>query len=378
MNLKLLRTFGLTFLFVLSCATPTLAHDMEFVDILVVLKADETYQIDLSIDVDALAVSPAAEHDAAQVAGALRAMSAEDLDAALERARRTVRRRVWVRFDGVKQSPDITFPYYGDRASPEVETVPTVLGNTARLSGSIPAGSVEFTIATSAVFPTLHLTIVEEATGGGAKHIVTRGGYCPPYRLNSPPQTPDSLQVAADYAILGFQHILPLGLDHILFVVGLFLLSIKMRPLLWQITAFTIAHSVTLALSMYDVISLPTRLVESLIALSIVLVAVENLLTTQLKPRRVALVFGFGLLHGLGFATVLRELGLPSSEFVTALITFNIGVEFGQLTVVSLCLLTVGWFRQNTQYRKFVVIPASAMICVVAMYWLVQRALLGG
>lgn len=378
MNLKLLRQVGLTFLLVVSCATPSSAHDMEFIEVFVVLKADDTYQVDLRIDVDALAVGPTAEHDAEEVGRALRAMSPQDLDASIERARRTVRRRVWVRFDGVKQSPDITFPFHGVAVSPGVETVPTVLGSTARLSGSIPAGAVEFTIATSAAFPTVHLTITEEATGGGAKHIVTRGGYSPPYRLNSPPQTPDWPQVAFRYVILGFQHILPRGLDHILFVVGLFLLSTKVRPLLWQITAFTIAHSVTLALSMYDVVSLPSRLVESLIALSIVFVAVENMLTAQLKPRRIVLVFGFGLLHGLGFAGVLRELGLPSSEFVTALITFNIGVELGQLTVVLLCLLTVGWFRQNARYRKVVVIPGSAMICAVGMYWLVQRALFGG
>ena len=378
MNLKLLRQVGLTFLLVMSCATPGFAHDMAFIEILVELKADDTYQIDLNIDVDALAVSPAAEHDAEEVAQALRAMSPEELDAAIERAHRTVRRRVWVRFDGVKQSPSITFPDYDDPTSPDPDAESNVLGTMARLSGSIPAGSVEFTIATSAVFPTVHLTITEEATGGGAKHIITRGGYCPAYRLNSPPHTADWLEVAIDYVILGFQHILPRGLDHILFVVGLFLLSTKVRPLLWQITAFTIAHSVTLALSMYDVISLPSRLVESLIALSIVFVAVENMATTQLKPRRVALVFGFGLLHGLGFAGVLRELGLPSSEFVTALITFNVGVELGQLTVVLLCLLTVGRIRKNPRYRKVVVIPASAMICAVGMYWLVQRALLGG
>lgn len=395
MNSKLLPVLGLTaegrdrirrhgtltaiaLLMVVTCATPSPAHDMEFIEILVVLKADDTYQVDLRVDVDALALGPAGQHDADELTRTLRAMSGEELEASVERARRTIRRRVWVRFDGVKQSPSVTFPHYGDAMSPGPDTEPTVLGTTARLSGAIPDGSVEFTLATSPAFPMVHLTILEEATGGSAKHIVTRGGYCPPYRLNSPPEAPDWIQVAARYLILGFQHILPRGLDHILFVVGLFLLSTKVRPLLWQITAFTIAHSVTLALSMYEVVSLPSRLVESLIALSIVFVAVENLMTTQLKPRRIVLVFGFGLLHGLGFAGVLRELGLPSSEFVTALITFNIGVELGQLTVVLLCLLAVGWFRRNTRYRKVVVIPASAMICAVGMYWLVQRALLGG
>ena len=127
------------------------------------------------------------------------------------------------------------------------------------------------------------------------------------------------------YLWLGYTHILPQGLDHILFVIGLFLLSPRLKTLLLQVTAFTIAHSITLGLSMYGIVSLPPRVVEPLIALSIAYVAIENLLTRELKPWRVALVFTFGLLHGLGFAGVLRELGLPRAEFLTALLTFNAG-----------------------------------------------------
>ena len=141
--------------------------------------------------------------------------------------------------------------------------------------------------------------------------------------------------------MLGYTHILPKGLDHILFVLGLFLLSPRVKTMLLQVTAFTIAHSITLGLSIYGVISLPWRIVEPLIALLIAYVAIEDLVTRELKPWRLALVFVFGLLHGLGFAGVLRELGLPREEFLTALLTFNLGVEGGQLTVIAMASLVV-------------------------------------
>ncbi len=181
------------------------------------------------------------------------------------------------------------------------------------------------------------------------------------------------LAVIALYVRLGFEHILPKGLDHILFVVGLFLLSARTSALLKQVTAFTIAHSLTLALSMYGVIALPPRIVEPLIALSIAYVAIENLVTSELKPWRPLVVFGFGLLHGLGFAGVLRELGLPRSEFLTAIVSFNVGVELGQLTVITLAFAAVGWWRRRPSYRSRVVVPASAAIAIVGVFWAVQR-----
>ena len=177
-----------------------------------------------------------------------------------------------------------------------------------------------------------------------------------------------------DYLQLGFVHILPRGADHILFVLGLFLLSRQLAPLLWQVTAFTLAHSITLAMSIYGLISLPSNLVEFLIALSIVYVGVENILTPQLKPWRIAIVFGFGLLHGMGFAGVLTELGLPETEFINALVSFNIGVELGQLTVILLALAAVFWLRRNPAvYRLWVVIPGSSMIALMGLFRAWQR-----
>lgn len=179
--------------------------------------------------------------------------------------------------------------------------------------------------------------------------------------------------VARDYLALGYTHILPKGLDHILFVFGLFLLSVRFGPILVQVTAFTIAHSITLALTMYGVVSLPSRVVEPLIALSIAYVAIENLITNQLKPWRLALVSAFGLLHGMGFAGVLSDLGLPRVEFVTALLSFNLGVEAGQLTVIAFAALCVAWYRHRPWYHQRVVMPASLVIAVTGVYWTVTR-----
>ncbi len=184
---------------------------------------------------------------------------------------------------------------------------------------------------------------------------------------------PTRTEIARQYLGLGYTHILPKGLDHILFVLGLFLLSPRMRPLLLQVTAFTIAHSITLGLSIYGLVSLPSRIVEPLIALSIAYVAVENLVTRELKPWRVALVFIFGLLHGLGFAGVLRELGMPRGEFVTALVSFNLGVEGGQLTVIGAAVLATAAFMKKGWSHQRVVIPASACIALVGLYWTIAR-----
>ena len=145
--------------------------------------------------------------------------------------------------------------------------------------------------------------------------------------------------VARQYLALGFTHIVPHGLDHILFVLGIFLLTSRWRSVVAQVSTFTLAHSITLALTMYGIVSLPAKVIEPMIALSIVYVAIENLIVGELKPWRLALVFSFGLLHGMGFAGVLRDLGLPRPQFLTALVSFNVGVEAGQLTVIAVAFI---------------------------------------
>ncbi|MGD2161318.1 MAG: HupE/UreJ family protein, partial [Gammaproteobacteria bacterium] len=153
-------------------------------------------------------------------------------------------------------------------------------------------------------------------------------------------------EVVLSYVFIGFEHIVPKGTDHILFIIGIFLLSTRMKPLLWQVTMFTVAHTLTLALSMKGYINLPANIVEPLIALSIAYVGIENIFAHSLHKSRLVLVFLFGLLHGMGFAGVLAEFGMPPNAFATALISFNVGVELGQIAVIILMYLLVGlWFR---------------------------------
>lgn len=182
------------------------------------------------------------------------------------------------------------------------------------------------------------------------------------------------IDAAAVYLKLGYTHILPSGLDHILFVLSLFLLSPKLKPVLWQATAFTVAHSVTLGLAMYHVITPSPKIVEPVIALSIMYVALENIFSPRLKTSRIGIVFLFGLVHGMGFASALGQLGLPKDAYLSSLIMFNLGVELGQLTVILAAFFLFGkWFGQKPYYRKVVVVPLSLIITAIAAYWTVQR-----
>ncbi len=179
------------------------------------------------------------------------------------------------------------------------------------------------------------------------------------------------------YLNLGYKHILPLGLDHILFVLSLFLFSADLKKVLWQSLAFTVAHSVTLGLAVYDVITISPNIVEPLIALSIMYVALENIFAKKLKASRIGIIFLFGLIHGLGFASVLNSLGLPKDAFLSSLIMFNVGVELGQVIVILAAFLLFGlWFGKKPYYRKYVVIPLSILIAAIALYWVIERTLL--
>ena len=175
-------------------------------------------------------------------------------------------------------------------------------------------------------------------------------------------------------------------------MLGLFLLSTQLGPLLWQVSAFTLAHTVTLALGAMGLVTISGSIVEPLIAASIVYVAFENILARGLTRWRPFVVFGFGLLHGLGFASVLGEFGLPEAQFIPALIGFNVGVEVGQLTVIALAATTL-WFGCFTASRarftgadalvaKYPVmfrawsVTGSLIIGGIAIYWVIERTVL--
>lgn len=240
------------------------------------------------------------------------------------------------------------------------------------MNAAISPTAQEFAISPGAVVGDSLVRFV-----GDDSQITTRfvsGNGDEVFALASGPEATSVSAVMRDYVYAGFIHIVPRGLDHILFVVGLFLLTLRLRPLLLQVSLFTVAHTATLALGATGVIVLPAAVVEPLIAASIVFIAVENIVSKDLSRWRPYVVFGFGLLHGLGFAGVMAEFGLPQSHFVAGLIAFNIGVELGQLFVLALCFAAVGfWFAHKTWYRRGISIPASVIVAATGAVWTVQR-----
>ncbi len=289
----------------------------------------------------------------------------QQLLAGIERGLPKMRERIEVVFDGQKVDSAIEYlPGEKDENG---------FHGSLLLEGQVPPGAKEFQFLYRLVFARYALKVQGEA--GGEPRVMWLEGAerSPPVSVVLPPP-PTLGQVVKDYVYLGFTHILPKGLDHILFVLGLFLLSAHWRPLLWQVTAFTAAHTITLGLATFGVVSLPASIVEPLIALSIVYVAIENVISDKLGRFRVALVFAFGLLHGLGFAGVLHELGLPKSQVFPALLSFNVGVELGQLTVIALAyLLVASWARKKGWYHRRVVVPGSLLIAAIGAYWTIER-----
>jgi len=204
---------------------------------------------------------------------------------------------------------------------------------------------------------------------------LTSGGISSDFVLGTITEKSD-LDLVLKYIYSGIVHIVPAGLDHILFVIGLLAFSLSGKALVAQISLFTVAHTLTLAMASLGWVAVPGAIVEPLIALSIAYIGIENIWRAKgrLTLLRSAVVFGFGLLHGLGFASVLADFGLPSHAFVLGLLSFNIGVEIGQLMVVIpvFALLTV--LRLNKYiFRQRFQVPVSLSISFVGLYWAAER-----
>lgn len=188
-------------------------------------------------------------------------------------------------------------------------------------------------------------------------------------------------QTIIEYIILGMEHIVPKGLDHILFIFGVFFFAVKLKPLLWQVTMFTLAHSLTLILASLKLVFIPASIIEPLIALSIGYVAFENIFQKRLQDKfrtrsntlRYAVIFLFGLIHGLGFAFVLEDIGLPTGQLILSLLSFNIGVEIAQIGLVVLAYIVMIWPSKQLWYRTAIQIPCSLVIGLIGIYWFFER-----
>ncbi|MFQ5767141.1 MAG: HupE/UreJ family protein [Acidobacteriota bacterium] len=357
------------FLVVVLWPISALAHSVGFTMVSATFSADGRYQVDLFFDLDALLAETDPGHLDGAGRNALLALPPKELKQRMNKLRSFLAASVRLRFADKEATPRMDFP---EMQAAKGSTAAPLPGSLVRFSGRIPSGQSEFTFQASPFFGPTVLTL-RQGDSPLDRQVLIPGDTSRPYRIAGGGPPPSSLEVALQYMHLGFSHIIPLGVDHILFVLGLYLLNTTLRPLLYQVTAFTVAHSISLALSMYRIISLPSAVVEPLIALSIVFIAMENLFTSQLKPWRPAVVFAFGLLHGLGFAGALGELGLPPARFALALFTFNVGVELGQIAVLAGAFLLTGWFRARRWYRPALILPASAAIACIGLYWAVQR-----
>lgn len=370
-----LRRFLLQCLAVLLLCGAAAAHEIRPAVATVTLEADGRYAIALTVNMEAVIAAVGAQHrDTEESPNAreynrLRALAPEALRPVVEAQLESYLDGIELQFDGTRVRPALAA-----LEIPEIGDVALSRATLLRLSGSAPPAAKTLTLRYAERYGACVLRV---ADGDRVDALwLKNGARSTPYVLGRGFEQRSMADVLAEYTALGFTHILPLGLDHILFVLGLFLLSTRMAPLLIQVTAFSIAHTLTLALSVYGVVSLPPSIVEPLIAASIVYVAVENILTESLKPWRTLVVFGFGLLHGLGFAGVLTEVGLPPGQFLPALVSFNVGVELGQIAVIALAFLALGsWARRKRWYRARVVVPASALVAAVGLVWTVQRVL---
>ena len=301
---------------------------------------------------------------------ALRADDPATLEAALRAAWPEIAARIILQAGNTRLNPvitGVTIPEAGDLTLPRDSEL--------RLTAALPPDGTPVQIGWDASFG----SVVVRQVGGGdnAYTAILQGGTLSEPLPREGFATEGAWPVFSRFVVSGFEHIMPKGLDHILFVLGLFFFSLRLRPLLGQVTAFTLAHTTTLALASLQIVSIPASIVEPLIAASIVYVAVENIIGGKIGPVRVAVVFAFGLLHGLGFASVLSDVGLPEGRFAISLIAFNIGVELGQLSVIAAAFVALGLpFGSQPWYRSRVAVPASVAIAAVGAWWTFERVFL--
>ncbi|MEA1651944.1 HupE/UreJ family protein [Nitrospirillum sp. BR 11164] len=303
-----------------------------------------------------------------------RDLTAERVLAALPAYTAAIAAQVDLRADGAAQPATVAV----ERVEmPSDVTLPAFV--VLRADGPLPPGTHAVTWRYGLVYSTYGVVFTDAAGGAPQTRWLEGDAASPPFALAANAAAVSLPQLAAQYLQLGFLHILPEGLDHILFVLGIFLLTTRLRSILVQVTAFTLAHSVTLGLTMYGVISLPSRVVEPLIALSVAYVAVENIMTARLTPWRPLVVFAFGLLHGMGFAGALADLHLARRDVIPALVSFNVGIELAQLSIIAAAYAAValvcasGGRKDKPWYRRRVVIPASSLIAATGLFWTVQR-----
>lgn len=358
-------------------AGPAAAHNQDYAVVKIDFAADGGFTMEMHFFVPAFLSGQPQGSLAPAVREMWEGLPDEELARAVERATSYLLDAIEVYADDERFPLEaVTFPdlatLRADGLVPAEEQRPSA---PVMASGRMPPGTDEFTLVMPLDFASA-LVSLTDATGATVAQVLPMGLRTQPFHVSVEAPKHDlatTFLTLGQFAKHGFDHIFPRGLDHILFVLSLFLLVPQWRALALQVTAFTAAHSVTLALSVFGLIAVPKVVVEPLIALSIAVVALDNVFSAKLHRWRTATVFGFGLLHGIGFANALKGLGLPTGEKALALVSFNVGVELGQLAILVLAFMAFGWFRDRDWYRGRLVVPASLAIAAYGAYWTVER-----
>ncbi len=352
------------------CLPPSDAHDLPYALVEMGPAGPHGRTVVINTHVPALLFGrPVAHLNDADMAAFL-ALSDERLDTLKERAGESFREDIYLVADGTRiYAEDIAFPD-NDTLRADARARPSDPEPSAPIRLVLPApgaSTLEIALPLS-----LGRSLILIAGEGGEDQplFLEPGERSGPIDLDRPGGAWRTAQVFLEQGVL---HIVPLGLDHILFVIALAVVSVRLRWLILQISAFTLAHTATLALSALDIVPAPAGLVEPLIALSIAAMALDNIRRPEPAPWRPYAVVGFGFLHGFGFAGALRELGLPEGQEIVALAAFNVGVEIGQILVVAAVFLAVGWFMKTAGYRQFVIVPVSLAVAVVGLFWFFER-----
>ena len=346
-----------------AAPSPPPAHMVAMSEVEVTFFSNHTYQIDIKNPTDwlILTLEPLSDHPSAVIP------EGEALDGRLAELTGKYAEWLWVLFDGYRVE---AFPEY--IPPPKVAAVDPMNPPkaTMRVRGPVPDTAKQFSFAyglENDPYP------IKFATKEGSDSTVWVTGPVESDHIDIAALIPPSLlKTIVGYGELGFTRILPSSPDHILLVVGLTLLSVSFLPTLAQVTAFTIAQAIALALTLSGVISLRPGIVGPALGLAIAYVAAENLFATTVKPTRLAVVFGLGLLFGMGMA----GLALPRAAAAAALVGYNLGIGAALVTVMLVLLLALGRLRRMEEFRKRAVVPLSIAVALAGL-WLTFSRIMG-